>query len=184
MSPKTLSVEARLADGALRLLARQSWPELTLAAVARSAKLPLATLRAHAASKSALIGLILQRTGDQAAARYKKDRSATHARDRVFDVAVTWFDVLAPHKAAFQSLYDGLARDPLTLAGARGAFLAHAEWLLVLAEADTGRVGAIKAAVLAVLLTRTIPVWLKDEKDLGKTMARLDEGLRRAGVLF
>ncbi len=184
MSPKTLDVEARLADSALRLLARTSWSDLTLAAVARSAKVPLASLRAHAPSKPALIGLILLHTGDRAAVRYKKDRDAASPRDRIFDVVLTWLEVLGSRKAAVKSLYDGMKRDPLALVDARRELLAHAQWLLALAEADTGRLGPVKAAALCVVLARAISVWFDDDKQLTKTMARLDQDLRRSQWLL
>lgn len=83
-----------------------------------------------------------------------------------------------------RALKDGLARDPLALIAARGEFLRAAEWLLALAEADSGRAMTLKAAALATLLVRTLPVWLDDDKDLAKTMARLDAGMRRADWLF
>ena len=177
-------IRGRLAESALRLLARSSWQDLTLAAVARSAKVPLASVRAHAPSKPSLIGLILQYTGDQAAVRYKKDRSSGAARDRIFDVVLTWLEVLGPRKAAVRSLYEGIGRDPLALAGARRELLAHAEWLLALAEADTGRIVSVKAAALTLVLARAVSVWLEDDKQLTKTMARIDGDLRRAGPLF
>jgi len=177
-------IEGRLAESALRLLAKGSWQDLTLAAVARSAKAPLASVRAHAPSKPALTGLILQRTADQAAARYKKDRSSGTARDRIFDVVLTWFEVLAPRRAAIKSLYEGLKRDPLALVGARRELLAHAEWLLALAEADTGRFVSARATALAAVLVRALSVWFEDDQQLTRTMARIDGDLRRAGPLF
>jgi AcrR family transcriptional regulator len=173
-----------LADAALRILARRSWAELTLAEVARSAKTPLSTLIADVPSKGVLIGLILRRTSDQTAVRYRKDPNSENVRDRVFDVALTWLELLGPHKAAMRSLYRGLGRDPMVLVQTRGAFLAHAESLLALAEADSGRMVALRAAALALTLARAIAVWFDDDKQLTRTMARLDEDLRRAKFLF
>jgi hypothetical protein len=79
--------------------------------------------------------------GHEVAARYKRDSGSESARDRIFDVAMTWFDVLAARKQAVRSLYNGLKRDPLALVAARGEILSAAGWLLVLAEADTGPSG-------------------------------------------
>ncbi|MGD0191806.1 MAG: hypothetical protein ABSD74_13790 [Rhizomicrobium sp.] len=176
--------ETRLADAAFRLLAKQSWSELTLASVARAAKLPLAELHAIAPSKPALIGVMLSRAGEETARRYKKDKGSDNARDRIFDVALTWFETLAARKAAMRALHDGLKRDPLTLFAARRAFVDAGEWLLALAEADTGRALPARAAALAAILARTIPVWLDDDDELSNTMAKLDAGLGRAGWMF
>jgi AcrR family transcriptional regulator len=178
------SPETQLADAALKCLAKTRWDELALADVAKAAKIPLTTLQTLAPSKSALLGLILARLGHDVAARYKRDSGSDSARDRIFDVAMTWFDVLAARKQAVRSLYNGLKRDPLALVAARGEILSAAGWLLVLAEADTGPSGTGKSAGLALALARAIPVWLDDGKDLAKTMARLDGDLRRAESMF
>jgi AcrR family transcriptional regulator len=178
------SPETQLADAALKCLAKTRWKDLALADVAKAAKIPLTNLQSLAPSKSALLGLIFVRFGRDVAARYKRDSGSESARDRIFDVAMTWFDVLASRKQAVGSLYDGLKRDPLTLLAARDAILSAAGWLLVLAEADTGPASAIKATGLALALGRAIPVWLIDGKDLTKTMARLDGDLRRGESLF
>ena len=173
-----------LADAALKLLVKTRWDELTLARVAKAAKIPLGELQALAPAKPALLGIILARFGRDTAARYKPDKGSSSARDRIFDVAMTWFDILAPRKAAIRSLYEGLRRDPLSLIAARGEFVAAAGWLLVLAEADKGTANAIKAAGLALALGRAIPAWLDDGKDLAKTMASLDRDLARGESLF
>jgi ubiquinone biosynthesis protein COQ9 len=176
--------ETELAQAALKLLAKKPWPELTLAEVAKAAKRPLASLQTTAPNKAALLGLILKSIGTDIAKRYRRDPGSADARDRLLDVALTWFEVLAPHKRAVRSLYDGLKRDPLTLIAARADAMAAANWLFVLAEADTGPALPLRALALAGILARAIPVWLEDDKSLSKTMARLDQDLRRAENLF
>ncbi|HKD23207.1 MAG TPA: hypothetical protein VKB71_14415 [Rhizomicrobium sp.] len=176
---KPLSPETRLADSALALLAKKPWRELSLVAVARAAKVPLKELPLYAGAKPALVGLILRRLGESVTTHYKPDSEAQSARDRLFDVAMAWFDGLARHKKAVRALYEGLRADPFTLIDARGEIIAAGEWLMTLAEADKGPALALRAAALAAVLGRAIPVWLKDDADLTKTMARLDGDLRR-----
>jgi len=176
--------ETRLADAALKALAKKRWGDLTLAEVAKAAKIPFAQLQPLAASKPVLIGLILNRVGNETAARYRPDKGSASARDRLFDVAMTWFEVLAPRKPAIRSLYEGLKRDPLSLLAARGEIVAAAGWLLALAEADSGPAAGFRAMGFAVLIARAIAVWLDDGKDLAKTMARLDGDLRRDESVF
>jgi hypothetical protein len=178
-----MTVETRLADAALKLLAKKRWSDLTLAQAAKAAKIPFAQLQPLAASKPALIGAILDRIGGETASRYKPDARSS-ARDRLFDVAMTWFEVLAPRKPAIRSLYDGLKHDPLSLLAARGAIVAAAGWLLALAEADTGPAVAMRSMGFALAIARAIPVWLDDGKDMAKTMARLDGDLRRGESVF
>lgn len=181
--PATLQPEARLADAALRILARKSWADVTLAEVARSAKLPLAKLQELAPAKPALLGLMLERIGEKTAKRYRPDRGGTN-RDKLFDVGMAWFDVLGPHKPAIRALYEGIKHDPLLLVVQRTQCMAAAQWLMTLAEADTGSGLAFRAAAYAFMLGRAIPVWLDDDDDLTRTMARLDSDLnRQASVL-
>ncbi|MGB8364113.1 MAG: hypothetical protein ACLQUZ_13530 [Rhizomicrobium sp.] len=178
------SPQTRLADAALRLLAKRPWRELSLAEIAKSARVPLAQLQTVAPAKGALLGLVLRRIGQDTAARYKPDRGARSARDRLFDVAMTWFEVLAGKKAAMRALYEGLRHDPLALLAQRDAFLEGAEWLMTLAQADNGPALSLRAAGFAAILARAVPVWLDDDADLTKTMARLDGDLRRGESLF
>jgi len=176
--------ETELAQAALKLLAKKPWSEFTLAEVAKAAKRPLASLQTVAPNKAVLLGLILKSTGTGIAKRYRRDPGSADARDRLLDVSLTWFEVLAPHKRAVRSLYDGLKRDPLTLIAARAELVAAANWLFVLAEADTGPALPLRALALAGILARAIPVWLEDDKSLSKTMARLDTDLRRSAGLL
>lgn len=181
---KQAAPDIRLADAALRLLKKEAWRELSLAAIAKSAKVPMTELAAYAPSKPALIGLILRRLGEDVTRTYKPDANAESARDRLFDVSMLWFDTLAHHEDAVRALYEGLRTDPITLIAARGGFIAAAEWLMTLAEADTGPALALRATAFAAILGRAVPVWLEDDSDLTKTMARLDGDLRRGESLL
>jgi AcrR family transcriptional regulator len=172
--------ETRLADAAFRLLARTGWPELTLAAAAKAAKLPLAGLHTVAPDKTALLRLMLRRLGQETSELYRRDKQSVTPRDRFFDVAMTWFDVLSSRRKAMQSLYDGLGRDPFALLALRRSALAEAQWLLALAEADMGSASPLRAMAVAGLLARATGVWLGDDAQLTKTMARVDGDLRRA----
>ena len=175
--PKT-----RLADAALKRLAKTPWPDLTLVSLAKAARVPLAELQMLCGSKPALFGLILTRCGTLAAETYVPEPGTAH--DRLFEVAMSWFEVLAPHKKAVRALYEGLKRDPLTLLAARAEIAAAGSWLLTLAEADTGPALPLRALALSAALGRTVPVWLDDDKDLTRTMARLDLDIRRGETIL
>lgn len=179
---KGATPQTRLADAALRALARTPWQDLTLAQVAKSARLPVAELQTLAPAKPALLALILARLGEKTAARYRPGDGS--ARDRLFDVAMTWFDAAQEHKPALRALHDGLKYDPVTLIAARGAFASAAAWLMTLAGADTGPAVALRALGFAVIMARALAVWLDDDADLSKTMARLDGDLRRGESLL
>ncbi|HSM94812.1 MAG TPA: hypothetical protein VLT91_02130 [Rhizomicrobium sp.] len=168
----------KLADAALKLLAKKSWRELALADVAKAAKIPLAQLQDLRGGKSALPGLILKKIGAETAKRYKPESGT--ARERLFDVALAWFEVNTRRKPAIGALYEGLKYDPVTLISERAEFAAAAQWLMTLAKADTGPAVQARALALAAIVARTIPVWLEDDAELSATMARLDQDLSRA----
>jgi hypothetical protein len=174
--------EERLAEAALKLLAKTPWQDLRLVSVAKAARVPMAGMQSLCAAKPALFGLILHRIGAWCAARYVPESGTAH--DRLFEVPMSWFEVLAPHKKAVRSLYEGLKRDPFTLMAARSEIVSAASWLLALAEADTGPALPLRALALAAALGRAVPVWLEDDKDLTKTMARLDMDIRRGETIL
>ena len=174
--------ETQLADAALKLLAKTGWRDLTLAAVAKAAKIPLAQLQSFG-GKPALIGAILDRMGAETASRYVPEKGAD-AKDRVLEVAMTWFEINAKRKPAIRSLYEGLKFDPLSLIAQREQFARAAAWLLTLAEADTGLAASVRALGFAAIMARAVGVWLDDDADMSKTMARLDGDLSRAMDFF
>ncbi len=174
-----------LANAALKLLAKTPWrgPGAGAGGEGREGAddrvaLPLANGKARV-----LIGLILVKLGDETASRYRPVAQSS-VRDRIFDVAMTWFEISNGRKPAMRNLYDGLKRDPLSLLAARSEIASAASWLLTLAEADTGPAITLRALALAAALGRAIPAWLDDGKDMAKTMAQLDSDLRRADSFF
>jgi len=170
--------DGKLADAALRLLAKTKWRDLTLAQVAKAAKVPLASLQDLRGGKPALVELMLAKIGADTAKHYQPESDT--ARERLFDVALAWFEVNTKRKPAIRSLYEGLKYDPITLIGQRAAFISAAQWLMTLAEADKGPMLQARALALAAIVVRTVPVWLQDDADLAGTMARLDADLSRA----
>ena len=179
MTRRNASPDRRLAETALKLLAKKSWAEITLTSVAKAAKVPIAELALFAPAKPALIASVLRLLGGETTKRYKPARDSSSPRDRLFDVCMTWFDVLGSRKPAIRSLYRGLRSDPLALLSVRDALVSAAEWLMTLAEADQGPALRLRAITLAAILGRAIPIWLEDDSDLTNTMARLDGDLRR-----
>ncbi len=173
----------KIVDAAFRALSKTRWDRLKLADVAKTAKMPLAALLREVPSKPALIGFMLRHSVSDTLRRYRPDRSSHSARERLFDVAMCWFEAHAPRKSAVRNLREGLKRDPLALLATREDAMAAFAALLALAEADKGP-STVKAVALALAMARAIPVWLDDGADLSRTMASLDRDLRRADDLF
>lgn len=171
--------ESRLAAAAWRLLASRPWRQVTIASVARSAKLPWDEVLDVAPSRAELIAILLRQATRDAARRYRSDGNLESARERLFDVVVSWFEAQQPRKKAMRNLYRDLVREPLTLVALRGHIIRLSEGLLALAEVDTGLSPTLGAAGLAAIIARAIAVWLKDDSEMGRTMAQIDRDLRR-----
>ena len=94
----------------------QELGRVTLLDIAEAADLPLAELRGLFASKTDVIAALLRAVDDAVLERAPKRTEGQETRDRLFDVVMTRFDVLAPHKAALKSIYHSGSAD-FALAG-------------------------------------------------------------------
>jgi ubiquinone biosynthesis protein COQ9 len=167
--------KGRVLAAALECAARRSWAELSLADIAGQAKVPLGEMRDLFSSKSAIIAELLRAVDREVLTRIDKAQDQ-EKRDLLFDVLMTRFDVLAPHKAAIKSMAQ--AGGELALAG---PLLASQHWMLQAAGIDTsGPSGAMRVAGLAGIYASVFRTWLEDD-DPGqaRTMAALDRRLRR-----
>ena len=168
--------KGRVLAAALACAARQSWAAVSLADIAGQAKVPLGEMRDLFSSKSAIIAELLRAVDREVLNRIDKVQDQ-EKRDLLFDVLMTRFDVLAPHKAALKSMAQAGGAD-LALAG---PLLASQHWMLQAAGIDTsGPGGALRVAGLAGVYASVFRTWLADD-DPGhaRTMAALDRRLRR-----
>jgi ubiquinone biosynthesis protein COQ9 len=168
--------KGRVLAAALACAAGQSWAEVSLADIAGQAKVPFGEMRDLFSSKSAIIAGLLRAVDREVLNRIDKVQDQ-EKRDLLFDVLMTRFDVLAPHKAALKSMAQAGGAD-LALAG---PLLASQHWMLQAAGIDTsGPGGALRVAGLAGVYASVFRTWLEDD-DPGqaRTMAALDRRLRR-----
>lgn len=168
--------KGRVLAAALECAAGRSWAELSLADIAGQAKVPLGEMRDLFSSKNAIIAELLRAVDREVLNRIDKVQDQ-EKRDLLFDVLMTRFDVLAPHKAAIKSMAQAGGAE-LALAG---PLLASQHWMLQAAGIDTsGPGGAMRVAGLAGIYASVFRTWLEDD-DPGqaRTMAALDRRLRR-----
>lgn len=173
------SVEDRVVDGMMRLLASRTFASVGLGEIAEEAAVSLGELRVAFSGKLAILDAFSKRI-DRAVLDGEPAEGDT-PRDRVFDVMMRRFDVLEPHKSAVRSVVRA-ARCDLCLA----AFLDRSatrsmKWMLVAAQADRrGILGAVAAKGLVLVGADALRVWLDDDDPgLASTMAALDRGLDR-----
>ena len=173
------AAEIHIADAAFRLLAKEPWSGITLASVARAAKLSWAQMLDIAPSRTALVGVMLRRAIADTAKRYQPDTTTQSPRERVFDAILSWFEAQNARKKAIRALYADLRREPLTLVSLRGDFADAAGSLLALAENDAGAASSVRAMYICGVIGRALPVWLADDDNMGRSMAQIDRDLRR-----
>lgn len=182
-----------LRDACLRafldLLARMPVERIDLARVAEHAGVPLSEMRAAYASSEDLIDAFLRATDRQVLAEGGPEDGidlTEPAHERLFEVLMRRLDALEPHREAVASLLRSARRDPRLALKLLSASTRSQRWMLAAAGIDaTGLRGEAKARGLALLFARLLDVWLKDEDPgLSRTMARLDEELRRGAKLL
>ena len=178
------TIKGRLVAAAMRLAAERPWSEVTLAQIAEAAGVNLVDVRNHLTSKGEVLAAFVRMVDDAVLAKAAQrkqtpSRQQTEkepARDALFDVVMSRFDILAPYKAGLKSIARAWPSDAsLACAVARSQ-----AWMLRAAgiRAD-GIEGNVRAMGLAGVYASVYRTWLgDDDPGLGKTMAVLDRRLR------
>ena len=171
--------KGRIVAAALRLAEAKPWREVTLLDIARGAGLTLTELRAQVGSKTDILADLTRIVDDELMTRMSLRNAAdSSTRDRLFDVVMTRFDLLQPHKPALKSILADAAR--LQAALPIGPALASQAWMLAAAGIGAeGPIGAARVAGLAAAYGAALRLWLDDdEPGQARTMAALDKRLR------
>ena len=92
--------KGRVLAAALECAAKKSWAEVALADIADAAKLPLADLRGEFGSKTEILAALVRAVDDEVLKRAPKRAEGQAARDALFDIIMSRFDVLGPYKGA------------------------------------------------------------------------------------
>ncbi len=173
----TATPKGRILTAALRCAATKSWGALTLLDIAEAAGVQLGELRQEFDSKSEMVAAVVRSVDDEVLRRTPRRAEGQGVRDVLFDVIMTRFDVLAPHKSALKSIHAAGAAD---IALAR-PILGSMHWMLQAAGIDTeGHTGRMRVLGLTTVYASVFRVWLDDD-DPGhaRTMAALDRRLRQ-----
>ncbi len=185
MSPHAQS----LCDAMMFVAAEQGWSAVTPFSVAHQAGLPPVVLWAALPTadpvRVGLLRLAAQVT-DAAVLRSVRPQIDDTAYDRLFEVMMARLDALAAWKPGLHVVQSALRTDPALMAGLGCVLLRSMGWMLALAGQDqTGWRHLARRTALLDVWRRVVADWLVDDsEDLGKTMAALDQALRRyAGVL-
>jgi AcrR family transcriptional regulator len=167
----------QLIQAALKLAAERPWADVTLLDIAEAAGLSLADVRKLAGAKSQIVAQFMRTIDDQVLARAKARTQGQPTRDTLFEVVMSRFDALQPHKAAVRSFYQSGTTDTSLVM----PYLNSQRWMLAAAGVDVdGPAGLIRTTGFGTLYMSVFRVWLDDEDPgMARTMAALDSRLRR-----
>ncbi|HLZ68131.1 MAG TPA: TetR family transcriptional regulator [Aliidongia sp.] len=173
-------LDGTIINAALALAADRPWSGLALADIATAAGIGLIDLYRTFRSKAAILGAFSRRI-DAATIELPADADAT-ARDRLFEVLMRRFDLLAPYKPGLRGLAREACRARLDVLPLACHLPRSLRWMLEASGVSTsGLKGRVRVKLLGLAYLSTVRVWLEDDsEDLAKTMAALDRALRRA----
>jgi ubiquinone biosynthesis protein COQ9 len=167
----------RIADAALKLASTRPWADVSLLDVAAAANVSLADLRKAVGAKSQIVAVIMRAIDDQVLAKAGAVAEGQPRRDQIFEVVMSRFDAMMPHKAAIKSIAAAGNVDTSLVM----PFLNSQRWMLAAAGIDAdGPAGFVRTAGLGTVYYQVFNIWLaEDDAGMSRTMAALDQRLRR-----
>ena len=171
--------DTALIAAAFRQAAGTGWTSVTVVDAARAAGLSLAEARARFPGKRTLLrrfGVLLDQAALAAAPREGP------VRDRLFDLLMSRFDTMKPHREGIRALLRALPLDPAMALDLACATRQSMRWMLQAAgDPARGVRGALRVNGLVAVWTWTMRAFEQDEsEDLSSTMAALDKALAHA----
>lgn len=183
-SPKKKETDPRanVVDAALRLASKRDWQNVTLADIAKEAKMGLSELSQMFECREDIITAYERRVDADVLKDFSGDGSE---RDQVFDILMERFDRLNADRDAVLSFINASCGDPKQLVIALPNVARSMSWMLEACGIETqGWRGAARVAGLTATYVWALRAWRDDDSpDAGKTMAALDRALGRAEKL-
>jgi AcrR family transcriptional regulator len=175
--------DSEILNAAFALIRDSGWSRLDLRDIARRANMTLAELYGHVTNKHELLCLFSRHVNEAVlhVAAFDTDANET-PRERLFEVLMARFDVLAPFKSGLKKIAGDLPRDPAAAILIAAMLPSSMGWMMEAAGvALTGPLAPARVLILTGLYARVLRVWLDDDsEDNGKAMAELDRLLKKA----
>ena len=183
---RKLAPEEKIVNAALRLAERHGWTDLSLADIAKEARLGLGELSGLFSSKADILAAYARRIDAEVLKLAdEEDLGDEPVRDRLFDVIMLRFDAMAKDKAALKRITEDMERDPVAALSLVPSAIQSMGWMLEAAGIDSsGWRGMIRVRGLALFWARIFRIWLDDDEDQARTMAALDKRLRQGEEWF
>ena len=179
--PRAGTVREKIVAAFMALLAEKRFDEIGFGDTAARAGVSLAECREEFGSTLAILAAHMKQIDRKVLGHTDTDMAEEPPRERLFDVLMRRFEVMAPYKEAVRSLLRSAARNPGLAFALNGLAVRSQTWMLTAADIDAaGPRGMIRAQGLAMLFGSTLRTWLDDEDEgLARTMAALDRALGR-----
>ena len=111
MAPRRTSRQ-KIIDAALKLAENKEWPEISIAEIARAAKVSLAQVRAEFSGKSAILRAFMAQIDQVVLDQAAEDVGEEEPRDRLFDIVMLRLEAMEPYKPALKNIIPQLKRHP------------------------------------------------------------------------
>jgi hypothetical protein len=157
------SKRSKAVRAALDLAEKRGWGDTSLADIAQAAGVSLADLRREFTCKSDILRAFQHEIDAQVLAKAKAAGETQSPRDRLFDLIMTRFELMAPYKGALKRIYAYLSCRPGEASGLLCSTLASQYWMLAGAGAKLSGPGAVLRVSGLVKSGKVFRVWLDDD---------------------
>lgn len=172
-------IENKLCTAALKLAASRPWETLTLAQIAKEARLPLVRAKKAVVSPDDLLPAIVEQTNAAVTALYLTAPHEAALKDRLFELLMARLECLQKQRAAALSIQRACLQDSKL-----AKIMLRAQWRAMEATLELAQWRAKGIGKLALtgfflaLYQVALLQWQRDTtSDLSKTMAALDRSL-------
>jgi ubiquinone biosynthesis protein COQ9 len=176
------TLEGKVITAAMDLAASPGWGKVSLRDIADAAGCSLADVMAVFETKQDIVAGFrdcVDRAMLVGAGDIEREQSA---RDALFEVIMSRFDLMAPYKAGLKSIVAEMRREvPVPGLGRIGATIRTQNQILQAAGIDhDGAALVLRQLGLAALYNQVFMIWLEDDDPgMARTMAALDRRLRQ-----
>lgn len=171
----------RIVAAFFELLAEMPFARIDFAAISQRAGVPLERCRAAFNAPLSVLSAYMRDVDRKVLAGVDADMAEEPARERLFDVLMRRFEIMAPQKEAIRSLAKSARGNPPLALALNGLAVRSQAWMLNAAGISTGGLrGAVRAQGLAGLYAEVVRAWIDDDDPgLARTLAALDRQLAR-----
>ena len=181
MNSEPTDINERVVMAALEFATAGRWHDVAIPEIATAAGISAEELHDLFPVKSAIIAAFVKKIDRQVVGQEFGFEKEDTPRDRLFEILMSRFDALDPHRAAVRTLSRDLKTDPMGMLCLSSTAMISANWILETANIpSSGPFGLLRANGLLAVWLGALHVWLADDSpDLSRTMAALDRYLRR-----